>query len=432
MAASAVERTSFFRARRDITALRKNGKKGFECAKCGALVHCSLLEGPLLYRISCITITRMPGPPHLKLLALIFIGVLAPADGRNGLRVLARSSSLPLIRTLLEDGPQEPVMAIKRDLNMHHLRFMLDLYKKSADGDGRPKSGRQIGAEVRLVRPASQASFVTDAHWHMKDLIFSLQDVINTERLERAIVMHPRAIHIEGACFFCKVDLASVTGLKTRISPGNRKWVETDLTSLLKNLMEGPKKSLNLELQITCRKLKMHPTNPIAVSTSYVPFLLLYLNHTLHGVTREKRMVKKEPRKGEPGLLIRKPRQAGTIGTKLPRFSNQSGLPKNRCVLRPFWVSFHQLGWDHWIIAPHRYNPGYCKGDCPRMLHSGYNSPNHAIIQNFINQVVDESVPRPSCVPYSYGPISVLMIEPEGKILYKEYENMMAESCTCR
>ncbi|XP_053330159.1 bone morphogenetic protein 15 [Spea bombifrons] len=374
----------------------------------------------------------MPGLPQHLLFLCLFIGLFPPAIGGNGLRALARSSSLPLIRTLMEHGPQVPHVAAKRDFNVQHLRFMLELYRKSADSDGRPKNGRQPGVAVRLVRPVNQSSFIAEGHWHVQNLTFKPQGLVQIKQLVKATVMHPGALVLGDACFSCKLDFLANAGivLKTRVFPGNRKWAETDFTSHLKALIEGPRMPLNLELQLICRKVRMYPFT--AVSPSYIPFLLLYLNQTLHSITSEERVENEEQGNEEPSLLIRKPRQTGAIGTKLPKFSNHSGQSRNSCVLRPFWVSFHQLGWDHWIIAPHRYNPGYCKGDCPRLLHSGYNSPNHAIIQNFINQVVDGSIPRPSCVPYSYGPISVLMIEPGGKILYKEYENMMAESCTCR
>ncbi|CAH2315713.1 bone morphogenetic 15 [Pelobates cultripes] len=369
----------------------------------------------------------MPGPPRHLLLLILFISPITLDTGGEALRAVMRSSSLPLIRTLLEYGPQEPHMALRRGLNMQHLRFMMDLYRRSAGSNGRPMRGRHVGAAVRLVRPVNQASFIMDGHWHIQNVTFSLQDVIKAERLVRATVMHPRSTHLSNACLSSKVDILSNAGpsLRTKISTRNPRFVETDLTTYLQPLIEDSKKTFKLELQIICRKVKMQPSNLMTVSQSYIPFLLLYLNHSLQSVAEEKN-------RSKSSLLLRKTRQAGSIGTKLPKFSSPNLVSKSRCVLRPFWVSFHQLGWDHWIIAPHRYNPGYCKGDCPRILHSGYNSPNHAIIQNFINQVVDGSVPRPSCVPYSYGPISVLMIEPEGKILYKEYENMMAESCTCR
>uniref|UniRef100_A0A8C0EEK5 Bone morphogenetic protein 15 n=1 Tax=Bubo bubo TaxID=30461 RepID=A0A8C0EEK5_BUBBB len=125
-------------------------------------------------------------------------------------------------------------------------------------------------------------------------------------------------------------------------------------------------------------------------------------------------------------------RDTGTLAHDLPGYLQEQGREKSDCSLRPFPVSFAQLGWDHWIIAPHRYNPRYCKGVCPRLLRYDYHAPNHAVVQSFVHQLVDANVPRPSCVPYRYSPISVLMIERNGGILYKEYENMIAESCTCR
>ncbi|KAB1253320.1 Bone morphogenetic protein 15 [Camelus dromedarius] len=121
------------------------------------------------------------------------------------------------------------------------------------------------------------------------------------------------------------------------------------------------------------------------------------------------------------------PRENRTIGATMVRLVKPLAN-----VARHLRVSFRQLGWDHWIIAPHFYTPNYCKGVCPRVLHYGLNSPNHAIIQNLVNELVDPSVPRPSCVPYKYVPISVLLIEANGSILYKEYEDMIAQSCTCR
>lgn len=247
----------------------------------------------------------------------------------------------------------------------------------------------------------------------------------------KATVMYPRTMYSGDSDYICKVDLLPSSGLfsKTRVPPGIWVWAETDLTSHIRSLLEDASRSLHV--QLICRNIGKRSTRLLAVSASHIPFLLVYFNSKFHNQSTEK-ILTAFSEKAVPRLLKRKPRQVGTFGIKLPKISNQSEQPKNHCSLHPFWVSFHQLGWDHWIIAPHRYNPGYCKGDCPRLLHSGYNSPNHAIIQNFINQVVDENVPRPSCVPYSYGPISVLMIEPGGNILYKEYENMIAGSCTCR
>ncbi|XP_056396610.1 bone morphogenetic protein 15 [Hyla sarda] len=371
----------------------------------------------------------MPAPPNLMLLGLLII-VAPPPIGMNGLGAIMRSHSLPLIRTLMDHGPMKPRMSAKHDLSVQHLHFMLELYKRSADGDGRPKASRPAGAAVRLVRPVHQAPFISEKKWKIQNLKFNLRN-LKTEELVKATVMYPRTMYFGDSFSICKVDPLPSAGLfsKTRVPPGIRMWAETDITSHIRSLLEDTNQSLHV--QLVCRRIGKRNTRSLGVSASHIPFLLIYFNPKVHNQSTEK-VLNTVAEKAMPHVLNRKPRQVGTFGIKLPKISNQSEQLKNHCSLRPFWVSFHQLGWDHWIIAPHRYNPGYCKGDCPKLLHSGYNSPNHAIIQNFINQVVDGNVPRPSCVPYSYGPISVLMIEPGGNILYKEYENMIAESCTCR
>ncbi|XP_018419745.1 PREDICTED: bone morphogenetic protein 15 [Nanorana parkeri] len=372
----------------------------------------------------------MLGPPQDFLLLWLFIVALPAAAERKSVSALMRCDALPLIQTLLDHGPLEPRTVAKHDLSSQHLHFMLALYRRSADGDGRPKTSKVPGAAVRLVRPAHQTSFITEGPWWIEDLAFNLH-AVKAEELQRATVIHPRALHFKDNYYLCKVDLTPSVGIssKTRVPRGMRKWMETDLTSYVKPLVE--QRDHVLHVQMSCRQARKRPRVSLALSPTHIPFLLMYFNHTVHNRSKEN-AVTVHPAKSKLDLPVRKRRRAEAIGIKLPKIAKQGGQSNNRCSLHPLWVSFHQLGWDHWIIAPHRYNPGFCKGDCPQILHSGYNSPNHAIIQNFISQVVDENVPRPSCVPYSYGPISVLMIEPGGNILYKEYENMMAESCTCR
>ena len=50
------------------------------------------------------------------------------------------------------------------------------------------------------------------------------------------------------------------------------------------------------------------------------------------------------------------------------------------------------------------------------------------MVMNIIHEKLDSSVPRPSCVPAKYSPLSVLAIEPDGSIAYKEYEDMWLKS----
>lgn len=119
------------------------------------------------------------------------------------------------------------------------------------------------------------------------------------------------------------------------------------------------------------------------------------------------------------------------IVSDIPSYKHKTNTPKNRCKLHSFRLSFDELGWGHYFIAPPVYNPRFCQGDCPRVLHYGYHSPNHAIIQTLINDLGVGDVPPPSCVPYKYMPMSVLVVQ-KKKVEYKELDDMVAESCTCR
>ncbi|KAM6960116.1 bone morphogenetic protein 15-like [Tautogolabrus adspersus] len=122
---------------------------------------------------------------------------------------------------------------------------------------------------------------------------------------------------------------------------------------------------------------------------------------------------------------------SASILAEIPNYKRKTSTPKNRCKLHSFRLSFDELGWGRYFIAPPVYNPRFCKGNCPRLLHYGYHSPHHAIIQTVINDLGVGDVPPPSCVPYKYMPMSVLVVD-KKKVEYKELEDMVAESCTCR
>eukprot|EP00079_Xenopus_tropicalis_P038380 XP_017952151.1 PREDICTED: bone morphogenetic protein 15 isoform X2 [Xenopus tropicalis] len=118
---------------------------------------------------------------HHHSLPLLLLFLLSATSVGNEFRALARSPSLPLIKTLLDHGPLKPSMAAKHELSLQHLRFMLDLYRRSADGDGRPRTGHQAGAAVRLVRPLKQASFKTGDHWHTQTFMFNLYGLVQSQ-----------------------------------------------------------------------------------------------------------------------------------------------------------------------------------------------------------------------------------------------------------
>ncbi|KFW72721.1 Bone morphogenetic protein 15 [Pygoscelis adeliae] len=296
------------------------------------------------------------------------------------------------------------------------LRYMLNLYRRAADREGRPRHGRSLGTTtVRLVRARSR-----DSHGGQPWAGHRWPCVPLSPSHPARCHARPVVLPLAHGRLLCALELvATGEAPGALLSPAalpRHGWAEADVPPYLV-LGNGSVGSLALR-HVCVRAGRAGGHNaPVAPSP---PFLLLYLKDTQAGLA---------PLAAEPH---RHRRDTGTLAHDLPGYLREQGGEKSDCSLHPFPVSFAQLGWDHWIIAPHRYNPRYCKGACPRLLRYDYHAPNHAVVQSFVHQLVDANVPRPSCVPYRYSPISVLMIERDGGILYKEYENMIAESCTCR
>ncbi|XP_037535852.1 growth/differentiation factor 5 [Nematolebias whitei] len=103
-----------------------------------------------------------------------------------------------------------------------------------------------------------------------------------------------------------------------------------------------------------------------------------------------------------------------------------------RCHRRRLHVNFKEMGWDDWIIAPLEYDAYHCDGACDFPIRSHLEPTNHAIIQTLINSMDPESAPPTCCVPTRLSPISILYIDSANNVVYKQYEEMVVESCGCR
>ncbi|NWI18445.1 BMP15 protein, partial [Crypturellus soui] len=337
---------------------------------------------------------------------------------------LPTGPSLPLLQALQERAPGGWGWRAPSPAGGQPLRYMLALYRRSADRHGRPRRDRRLATNtVRLVRASSPAGQAWKGRWYVQPLTYRVEGWHVAERLLRAVVLYPQSLPTACGRLLCTLEFtatAEVTAAPPAAPRRPHGWAEADVTSYLS---AGDGSGAALHLRHVC--IQASGTNDTATAVvPSEPFLLLYLNDTQAGL---------QPRPGGATLpLSRRAREVASVAQELPSPPREPAGTKGECSLRSFPVSFAQLGWEHWIIAPHRYNPRYCKGACPRLLRYGYHAPNHAVVQNLVHQLVDANVPRPSCVPYRYSPISVLMIEHNGGILYKEYENMIAESCTCR
>lgn len=101
------------------------------------------------------------------------------------------------------------------------------------------------------------------------------------------------------------------------------------------------------------------------------------------------------------------------------------------CEKQALYVTFKDLKWHEWIIAPTGFHAFYCSGDCSFPLNPMKSPTNHAIVQTLVNLVHPKRVPRACCVPTKLGPISVLYYTADTNVKLSKYSNMVAKSCGC-
>lgn len=102
-----------------------------------------------------------------------------------------------------------------------------------------------------------------------------------------------------------------------------------------------------------------------------------------------------------------------------------------KCQKRSLYVSFKDLNWQDWIIAPEGYAAYYCDGVCSFPLHAHMNATNHAIVQTLAYLMNPAFVPKPCCAPTKLSPLSVLYFDDNSNVILKKYRNMVVRACGC-
>uniref|UniRef100_A0A182J0T4 TGF-beta family profile domain-containing protein n=1 Tax=Anopheles atroparvus TaxID=41427 RepID=A0A182J0T4_ANOAO len=113
----------------------------------------------------------------------------------------------------------------------------------------------------------------------------------------------------------------------------------------------------------------------------------------------------------------------------LERFGGSDRLKS--CQIQTLYVSFRDLNWQDWIIAPDGFGAFFCFGECNFPLNTHMNATNHALIQTLVHLMHPTRVPKPCCAPTKLNPISVLYHIDDANINLKKYKNMVVKNCGC-
>ncbi|XP_072254790.1 growth/differentiation factor 9 [Pyxicephalus adspersus] len=390
----------------------------------------------------------------------------------GGSRLVYDSLLPPLLKELSErpdwiEGTPGPQTAA--------IKYMKRLYKMLATKEGVPRAHKSTEYNtVRLFTPKSECKVKPEGeikNVNTLDLVFNIDRVSTLEQHLRSVLVYSvnkkySSSNISCTCSLEFVDQETTSPICSRPMytsefqlQRKQRWIEIDVTSFLQQFV-SIRQSIHLLFNITCIKNKVPYSFGIEDPSRKVrspPCLLLYLNDTSNKAYHWRKLHIGPPSWHRGGQIISylgdlvenlqmykvsRPRRdqdtdvnSPTVVSAAYNFSElakQFVYHQSECELHQFGLSFSQLNWDKWILAPHRYSPDYCKGVCPRVVGHRYGSPVHTMVQNIIYEKLDSSIPRPSCVPSEYRPMSVLIIEPDKSIAYKEYQDMIATKCTCR
>lgn len=105
----------------------------------------------------------------------------------------------------------------------------------------------------------------------------------------------------------------------------------------------------------------------------------------------------------------------------------ECGKSDGKCCLKSLKVSFQDIGWSDWVIAPNSYYMRFCEGSCP---HNYKPASMHAQIKARMHSL-SKATPPPCCVPAGYDPMVLMHYDGEGKLVSTLFEDMLVTRCHC-
>ncbi|XP_054661383.1 growth/differentiation factor 15 [Grus americana] len=105
----------------------------------------------------------------------------------------------------------------------------------------------------------------------------------------------------------------------------------------------------------------------------------------------------------------------------------ECGKSDGKCCLKSLKVSFQDIGWSDWVIAPNSYYMRFCEGSCP---HNYKPASMHAQIKARMHSL-SKATPPPCCVPAGYDPMVLMHYDDEGRLVSTLFEDMLVTKCHC-
>ncbi|KAM9075739.1 bone morphogenetic protein 6 isoform 1-T3 [Megaptera novaeangliae] len=208
-------------------------------------------------------------------------------------------------------------------------------------------------------------------------------------------------------------------------------WLEFDITATSNLWVLTPQHNMGLQLSVVTRDgLDINPRAAGLVGRDgpydKQPFMVAFFKAS---EVRVRSARSAAGRRRQQGRSRSAPAQDVSRASSASDY-NSSEL-KTACRKHELYVSFQDLGWQDWIIAPKGYAANYCDGECSFPLNAHMNATNHAIVQTLVHLMNPEYVPKPCCAPTKLNAISVLYFDDNSNVILKKYRNMVVRACGC-
>ncbi|XP_030644546.1 bone morphogenetic protein 8A isoform X2 [Chanos chanos] len=210
------------------------------------------------------------------------------------------------------------------------------------------------------------------------------------------------------------------------VPAGQEGWLAFDVTSASNHWLLHPRSNMGIRLYVETEEDRSLSAGWVGLvgrrgPRSKQPFMVTFFRASQAPCRPPRALRHSTPRKKKHKYDLPHPN----------RPDNHVSSGRQACKKHELYVSFSDLGWKDWVLAPSGYSAYYCDGECDYPLGSCMNATNHAVIQLVVHLMKPDEVPKVCCAPTKLSPISVLFYDDNNNVILKKHRNMVVKTCGC-